>query len=210
MTTAPRLIHSPTPSRRASPTRRLSSETSNRPPQGQSRGSAGPASPLKLPPPGEQRSRSGTSRSTRTQIGVHSWRCRLQRMMVVIQLCGPISRPYLRFGVRTSALAAALFSAFVLFGFESTLDAADAAFDPVCLVLRATEGSPLPSGCKRAPREGRLRISAIHGMPLWRAREVLRVNGGPAGRRYLTHGSHENTSLRQNPARESSARRTCG
>lgn len=43
---------------------------------------------------------------------------------------------YFRFGVCESALAAADFSALVLFGFESTLAAFDAAFRPVCRVLR--------------------------------------------------------------------------
>lgn len=43
-----------------------------------------------------------------------------------------------RFGACESADAAADFSDFVLFGFESTFDAADAAFDPVCLVFFAT------------------------------------------------------------------------
>lgn len=42
---------------------------------------------------------------------------------------------YFRFGVCDSALAAADFSALVLFGFESTLAAFDAAFVPVCRVF---------------------------------------------------------------------------
>lgn len=43
---------------------------------------------------------------------------------------------YFRFGVCESALAAADFSTLVLFGFESTLAAFDAAVLPVCRVLR--------------------------------------------------------------------------
>lgn len=43
---------------------------------------------------------------------------------------------YFRFGVCDRALAAADFSALVLFGFESTLAAFDAAALPVCRVLR--------------------------------------------------------------------------
>jgi hypothetical protein len=55
---------------------------------------------------------------------------RAQRMIVVTQLCGPTAG-YLRFGACERALAAAAFSELVLFLFESTLPAADAALDPV-------------------------------------------------------------------------------
>ena len=44
-------------------------------------------------------------------------------------------------GVWASALAAAFFSALVLFGFASTLPAADAALEPVWRLLRA-KGHP--------------------------------------------------------------------
>lgn len=50
----------------------------------------------------------------------------------------PVLRPHRaqpRFGVWARALAAADFSALVLFGSASTLPAADAAFAPVCLVF---------------------------------------------------------------------------
>jgi hypothetical protein len=51
-------------------------------------------------------------------------------MIALAQLCGPTTL-YFRFGVCDSALAAADFSAFVLFRFESTLLAAEAALPPV-------------------------------------------------------------------------------
>jgi hypothetical protein len=112
---------------------------SNPPLHGQSNGPAVPAPTW--PPPGEQRSGSSTSRSTRTQIVGQSLRCRAQRMIVVTQLCGPTTG-YFRFGVCESADAAADFSALVLFGLASTLPAALAALVPVCRVLRFTADSP--------------------------------------------------------------------
>jgi hypothetical protein len=57
-------------------------------------------------------------------------------MTVVTQRCGPTT-VYFRFGVWESALPAADFSVFVLFGFESTLLAAFAAFAPVWRVFLA-------------------------------------------------------------------------
>lgn len=56
-------------------------------------------------------------------------------MIVVTQLCGATTA-YFVFGVCASALAAADFSVFVLFGFESTFPAAFAALAPVWRVLR--------------------------------------------------------------------------
>lgn len=101
---------------------------SKRPPHGQS-GLADPPPPT-LPPPGEQRSSPGTTRSTRTQIGGQSRPCRVHRMTAVAQLCGPTTG-YFRFGVCERAEAAADLSAFVLFGLASTLPAAWAALVPV-------------------------------------------------------------------------------
>lgn len=59
------------------------------------------------------------------------WR---RQWMIVVTHSG-LTMTYLRFGVCESALAAADFSVFVLFLFESTLLAADAALDPVCRVF---------------------------------------------------------------------------
>lgn len=130
-TTARCRIHSPSPRRIASATRRLRSATSNRPPQGQSRGLAAPPLPG-LPPLGEHRSGGGTSRSTRTQRRAQSRRCRVQRMMVVTQLYWPTTRyrPR-RLGACDRADAAAAFSDLVLFLLASTLPAAVAALLPV-------------------------------------------------------------------------------
>jgi len=55
-------------------------------------------------------------------------------MIVVTHVCGPTT-VYFRFGVWESADAAADFSTLVLFGFESTFDAAFAAWAPVWRVL---------------------------------------------------------------------------
>jgi hypothetical protein len=56
-------------------------------------------------------------------------------MIVVTQLCGPTTA-YFFLGVCESALAAAVFSDFVLFGLRSTLLAAFAALTPVWRVFR--------------------------------------------------------------------------
>ena len=58
-------------------------------------------------------------------------RCRLQRMIVRTQLCGPTANYFRRLGACESADAAAAFSAFVLFRLASTLPAAEAALVPV-------------------------------------------------------------------------------
>jgi hypothetical protein len=71
-----------------------------------------------------------------------SLRCRVQRMIVRAQLCGPTVPYFRRLGACESADAAAAFSDFVLFGLASTLPAAEAAFEPVWRVFRLTVDSP--------------------------------------------------------------------